>query len=282
MPFSPAAQANALYAATSPAATACLSSCQNAPGSMYAASVVSPGAVGPVAEARPGNYGGLNPMSLGPYYDPRVLTLRAPVDTVEGGVITAPSLAHGPSAFVGADVLPPRPKTQYAPHGVLQVDKLTLDVWQGPCDCACACFNVYSVAALVVCAANARVVRDMLVLAGVVELTPALAALTPACGACACRILGGPDFFRGLVVTAMEYVDTPIVSLLDVGATLARGVDSARLAYLLSAATTRHPEPASTTSSPRPAPSSSASGTSASAADTGKSWRYARGPSARA
>ena len=219
MPFSPAAQASALYAATSVPATACLSSCQNAAGSMYASPVVSPGAVGPIAEARPGNYGGLNPMSLGPYYDPRTVTIRAPVETVPDGVITAPSLTHGPSAFVGADVLPPRPKTQFAPHGVLQVDKLVLDVWCGPCACGCCAFNPYCVAALVVCAANARVVRDMLAVAGVVVVTPQLAALTPA-NACACRIMGGPDMFAGLSRFALEYVDTPIVSLLDVGATI--------------------------------------------------------------
>ena len=237
-PYSPACQARALYASTTSAANSCLSSCVYAPGVLYGSDVVSPGALGPAAEARIGNMGGLNVgVDLGVYYDPSSRSMRAPIaTTADGTLVTAPSLDHGPAIFPAfGDVEGDRrPRTQYAPYGCIDVDPLVWDVYNGPCACGAACYAAngsgsvclspyafaQSIASLLVTARNAVKVRDGLQAAGLVVLTPALRSLDPK-RTCACRLMGGPENFSGLANFAMQYTDTSIMQLLDVRAEVA-------------------------------------------------------------
>ena len=237
-PYSPANAARALYSSTGAAANSCLSSCVTAPGVLYGSDVVSPGALGPAAVARVGNMGGLNPgVDLGVYYDPSAKSMRAPVQPVSvgtedakgagvPGVITAPSMAHGPSAFlpygmVEGDV---RPGTQYAPQGPIAVEQLIWDVYDGSCGCggcvATECRPAFafaqSIASLLVTGGSARRVRDGLQAAGVIFVTPGLAASTGSDDACACRIMGGPSNYAGLVKFAMRYQGTSNSCTMDV------------------------------------------------------------------
>lgn len=211
MPYSPAAQAKALYASTGAAVNLCLSSCTLEPGSIYGSRTVSQGALGSISEARPGNYGGLNPsMGFGPYYDPRTVATKAPIAAAkDGGLITAPSLAHGPSAFF-PDVGPVKPKTQYAPHGKIQLDPVRLSVFKGPCICGCA--YPYSMASLLVAPENAVHVRNLLEKTGIIKVSKSLKALTPRC---ACQALGGPEAYNGLALYAQQFEDTSIAQIPD-------------------------------------------------------------------
>lgn len=155
-------------------------------------------------------------MSLGPYYDPRTVSIRAPVEpTGTGEPISAPSMRHGPSAFF-PDVGPPREKTQFAPHGTIDVDPATLDLYLGPCACysACADINPYSLAALMLDPRFALLVRDRLQAAGVVVLTPALEH-APLDTMCACRILGGPQEFAGYLLYVRNFSDTSLAQVLE-------------------------------------------------------------------
>lgn len=209
-PYSAAAQADALYASLGQQQNACLSSCVQAAGSVYARSVMSPGALQPVGSAAAPNYGGLNPsMGFGPYYQPGTATLRAPVEAAcDGTLVTAPSLQHGPSAFVPGPV---RPKTQYAPHGNIAMEPLKLDVPTAPCACACA--YPYSMAALILTPQNAVHVRNMLEAAGVVRVSKRLKRLSPV--PCPCAAMGGQDMYNGLLLFAQQYEDTAVVSVPD-------------------------------------------------------------------
>ena len=233
-PYSPAAAARALYATTGTPANSCLSSCVLAPGVLYGSDVVSPGALGPAAIPRIGNMGGLNVgVDLGVYYDPSSVTMRAPIQSLCGDaagtdsatVVTAPSMRHGPSAFLAFGQVPSdnRPATQFAPHGAIQVEKLELDAYVGPCLCN-VCYGTecrppyafaQSVGSLLVTARNALKVRGALVAAGVVTVSPALEAATTT-KTCACGVLGGPSGFEGLAKFALRYADTSIMQLLDV------------------------------------------------------------------
>jgi hypothetical protein len=238
LPYSPAGAAEKLYVSTAPGANSCLSSCLAAPGVLYGGSVISPGAFGPVQETRSRNYGGLNDMNLGPYYDPRSLTTRAPMDGVGSaiggaglgfgedgagagaGLRSLPVMGHGPAAFFG-DVgdAPPRPRTQFAPHGTLQVEPIRLDVWEGPCVCSACGITPYSLASMLVLPSNALAVRCGLEAAGLVKVSRRLRAQTPVC---ACAVMGGPDHFAGLLAFAEGYGDVSAAQVLDPGATLAQ------------------------------------------------------------
>lgn len=215
-PVSYATQAAAAWAA--PQAT-CLSSCTHAPGAIYASPTISTGALGPVCEARPNNYGGLNPeINPTPFYDPRSVLMRAPVVPMEGGgeLITPPMMAHGPAAFF-SDVGPPLPRTQYAPQGVIPMPPGTLlDV--ETCGCAaplCAAFP-YSLAGLMLTSPNALTVRDMMEQAGIVRVTRRLRAL--GVDTCSCVLLG--SVYPGFAQYARIYEDTPVRAVLDPAATV--------------------------------------------------------------
>lgn len=234
-PYSPAASACALYRTTGAGANSCLSSCVTSPGVLYGSDVISPGALGPASIARVGNMGGLNPgVDLGVYYDPTSKSMRAPVTALSGDggtgavVITAPSMANGPSAFLAYGMVDSdlRPGTQFAPQGDIAVEQLVWDVYDGPCGCggciATECRPAFafaqSLASLLVTGVSAQRVRAGLQAAGVVFVTPRLAAVgvDATDDACACRVMGGPSNYAGLVKFAMRYQDTSIVQLLDV------------------------------------------------------------------
>ena len=156
------------------------------------------------------------PMSLGPYYDPRTTTIRAPVEaSASGELITAPSMRHGPSAFF-PDVGPPREKTQFAPHGTIGLDPIPLDLYLGPCVCtdACRLINPYSVAALMLAPQYALLVRDRLEDAGVVTVSCVLEG-APLEAMCACRVLGGPDHFSGYLGFVNQFADTSTAQIME-------------------------------------------------------------------
>jgi hypothetical protein len=229
-PYSPAGNARMLYATTGTATNSCLSSCVTAPGVLYGSDVVSPGALGPAAIARVGNMGGLNVgVDLGVYYDPSSVSMRAPVmaATADGGVVTAPSMAHGPSLFpaFGSVDSDKTPRTQFAPHGQLAIQPLEWDVCDNACVCgirSTVCTPPYafaqSLASLLVTASAARRVRDGLEAAGVIRVSPRLRdASRSITAACACFIMGGAENYAGLAQFANRFADTSIVQLLDVG-----------------------------------------------------------------
>jgi hypothetical protein len=124
-------------------------------------------------------------------------------------------MKHGPSAFF-ADVGPPRERTQFAPHGTIDVDPVTLGLYLGPCVCydPCADINPYSLAALVLAPRFTLLVRDRLEAAGVVVVSPALRG-APYKEMCACRLLGGPKDFAAFLQFASNYDDVSIAQLLE-------------------------------------------------------------------
>jgi hypothetical protein len=160
-----------------------------------------------------GNVGGLNPdVNPQPYYDPRgAVTLRAPTEISPDGLISTPSLAHGPVLWEGAPI---RPRTQYAPQGDLLAEPLALDVSRQPC--ICACVLAYSLTSLMLAPWNVATLRAALLQAGLVTLTPALAALT-AGTSCGCRLLGGAEggVYAPFAAYAQQYTDVPIMTILE-------------------------------------------------------------------
>jgi hypothetical protein len=146
-----------------------------------------------------------------PYYQPGTTTLRgltmdapASADAALPMVNTLNALPHGPSLFEPMTEADMRPLPQYAPVGDLLAEPLQWDVRvNGVCGCACPYAN--SMAQLFMEPYNAVKVRTMLVEAGLVELSPALAALD-ASNACSCAILvdGYPDF----AAFGMQFADT--------------------------------------------------------------------------
>lgn len=163
------------------------------------------------------SYGGLNNMSLGPYFDPRTATLRAPVvDSTPAGdpASTLPSgasfLRYGPAEYRPEDYVQ-RPKTQFAAHGKIDmIDPIPACVYDGCCVCFPCRINMYSMTALLIDVRNAYRVRDMLEAEGVITVSEALRASRPLC---ACRVLGGPCLYDGLLRFALAYEDVPIVQV---------------------------------------------------------------------
>lgn len=159
-----------------------------------------------------GNVGGLNPdVNPQPYYDPRTITLQAPTEISPYGLITTPSLAHGPELWMGAPV---RPRTQYAPQGDLLAEPIAMDVSQAPC--ICPCVLAYSMTSLVLSPRNVWALRDALLQAGLVTATPALMAL-PLATTCGCRLLGGADagVYGPFAAYAQQYTDVSIITTLE-------------------------------------------------------------------
>lgn len=214
LPYSPATQAAELW---TPSLSFPRQPLTTAPGPL---SILGPGAAGPVSQPRVGNYGGLNPMDLGPYFDPRARTMQAPTDAAaaEGDLIGTPALPHGPAAFFGEPDGGPMPaKTQYSVQGPMELQPVKLSLYDGPCVCVhptinCTGVYAYSVASLLLLPRNVLHVRDLMEDAGLVRVTRRLreAPLT-----CPCRILGGPATYTGFVGFALQYEDTPFVQMPD-------------------------------------------------------------------
>ncbi len=165
------------------------------------------------------SYGGLNNMSLGPYYDPRTATLRAPVVVAAGGAGAADcpdalpmgvsTMRHGPAEYRPEDYVV-RPKTQFAAHGKIDMDPIHATVYDGCCVCFPCRINVYSMTALLIDIRNAYRVRDMLEAEGVITVSPCLRKSRPLC---ACKVLGGPCLYDGLLRFALAYEDVPIIQV---------------------------------------------------------------------
>ncbi len=215
VPYSRAPQARELYASIGGARNPHLSACTAMSGILT--TTLSPGALGPVGVARPNNYGGLNTeVNPAPYYDPRQISIQAPVDTVAGMCISAPSMKHGPAPFV-PDCGPGRPRTQYAPQGPIQVEPLVLDLCDTPCQCVQG--YPYSLQSMMIEPANILRVRDLLESFNLVRVTPRLRS---AAGLCPCALLGGQSQYDGFVDFASQYVDTSVAQVLDPVAEVAK------------------------------------------------------------
>jgi hypothetical protein len=124
-------------------------------------------------------------------------------------------MKHGPCAFF-PDVGPRPEKTQFAPHGTIEADPVTLGLYMGPCACydPCLDINPYSLAALLLAPRFALLVRDRLEAAGVVVVSPALRG-APFKEMCACRVLGGPENFAAFLQFASNYDDVSIAQMLE-------------------------------------------------------------------
>ena len=126
-----------------------------------------------------------------------------PTDAALPAINTLNALPHGPSLFEPATSADMQPLPQYAPVGDLLAEPLQWDVRaDGVCGCACPYAN--SMAQLFMEPYNADKVRTMLVEAGLVELSPALAALN-ASNACACAIL--VDGYPNFAAFGMQFAD---------------------------------------------------------------------------
>jgi hypothetical protein len=162
-----------------------------------------------------GNAGGLNPdINPQPFYDPRTITMRSPIETVPGGLICGtPSMRHGPCVFdyAPADVLP---RTQYAPQGDLLAEPIAMDISRQPC--ICACVLMYSMTSLLLLPKNVVAVRTALINAGLATATAALTAL-PLASTCGCRLLGGVEanIYGPFARFCQQYTEISIIQILE-------------------------------------------------------------------
>jgi hypothetical protein len=196
--------------------------------------------LGTVQAPAPGVLGGMTPeVNPAPFYDPRTTSMRAPIAAsgVPGELVTAPSLPHGPSLYSeGAE--PPKPKTQFAPHGPITIEPILIGTVPVTCICAgatlgtyCASGNgapgsctyvPYSVTGPLLAPRNVLHVRNLLERAGIVVVTDSLRAaldkrVTPPC---ACNIMGDPELYNSFVAFASNYSDVSIAQLPNVAATI--------------------------------------------------------------
>ena len=169
-------------------------------------------AVNTVARPDGARLGGITPEILPmPYYQPGSQSIRQPQINGDEAYRSAAVIDHGPSLFeyTWSDV---RPAPQYAPEGDSLVDPIVYDVTNEPCGCMCVVPG--SMGELFCCAYNVCKIRQMLVETGLVQLTPALAALNYK-NACPCQIAGGRGGFYLIVcATAWQYMDTPVITQL--------------------------------------------------------------------
>jgi hypothetical protein len=162
-----------------------------------------------------GNAGGLNPeINPQPFYDPRTITMRSPIDTIPGELIGGtPSLRHGPCVFdyTPADVLP---RTQYAPQGDLMAEPIAMDISRQPC--ICACVLAYSMTSLMLLPKNVVAVRTALINAGLATATPALLAQSPN-NTCGCRLMGGVEanIYGPFANFCQQYTEISIIQILE-------------------------------------------------------------------
>lgn len=164
-----------------------------------------------VSKRRPNNIGGLNPeddASVAVNYDPRTVSMRAPVesDTLMG-------TKHGPSAF--SNEAQPKPKVQYGTVGDLIIDPVYLTPRRLPCLCVDTClFSLlwpYSMSTLVYTIRNALSLRCLLQQSGAVLVSPELAATQSY--PCVCSVFGdADDIAKGLFGMAQENNEAPIIT----------------------------------------------------------------------
>lgn len=214
--------------------------------------VLSEGALGPLAQARENNYGGLNTEVLpAVFYDPRSITMRAPRSLAASMGFDAPEVAgvpevsHGPAPYTAHDG-ERRVKTQFAPHGPIPLpEPMVLYPAPGPCGCN-MCIGAgaggapypYSMAALLLMPANALAVRDALEAEGVVVVSPELRALRRRQLRCAYAVLGGGALFAGFAAYASRYENTPLITTPNPGET-ARQLNAAYVTEVLGAIRTQ-------------------------------------------
>lgn len=123
------------------------------------------------------------------------------------------------------DLLTMRPRTQYAPQGPVLMQALVLDVAR-TCVCSAGALlcsiTPYSLGALLVTKRNCIRVRRALQAAGIVQASPALAALDDTGLACACAAFGGDAvLFVALVAYATKFSDAPAVAQVNPALTVA-------------------------------------------------------------
>ncbi len=118
-------------------------------------------------------------------------------------------MRHGPAEYRPEDYVM-RPKTQFAAHGNIAMDKLRVCEYDGCCVCFPCRINIYSMTALLIDIRNAYRIRDMLEAEGVIRVSKRLRESRPPC---ACKVLGGPCLYDGLLRFALVYEDVPIVQV---------------------------------------------------------------------
>lgn len=202
-PFSPALQASKLWNMPPPE-----------PGRIETDPFLVSRRADDISLARDRNYGGLNAgpdTTMEVNYDPRTRSMRAPL---EGGTI--PGTRHGPSAFDSSDdFIMSKVQRSLPGDKPLTVDALELFPRTRPCTCvAYQCgippFTPYSMATLVYSVGNAVQLRAMMVGAGLVRLSPAMAMQDKY--PCVCAVFGDEDeLSQKLFESAFSYSDTPII-----------------------------------------------------------------------
>ena len=176
-----------------------------------------------VSKPRVQHYGGLNierhDADVVGFYDPRTVSMRAPVLSLGGD--TLPGMRHGAAPLVAEDLPAPRERCVFSlsSSDALIIDPVLLTPRNTPCSCGSVCLdNVirpYSMAALVYSVANAIKIRSMLQLAGAVVVTEALARKT-AQAECVCAVFGALDDFRDAIYSlAAQYNDVPVITTAD-------------------------------------------------------------------
>lgn len=161
-----------------------------------------------------GNLGGLNPdVNPQPFYDPRTVTMKAPVETSPWGLVTPPSLRFGTELwqYGEADV---QPRTQYAAQGDLLAEPIVVDVVPAGQPCVCPCVLSYSMTSLLMTPRNILALRSALMQAGLIAVTPALLALDPS-ASCGCALLGASAVYAGFATFAQQYTDVSIIQILE-------------------------------------------------------------------
>jgi hypothetical protein len=152
------------------------------------------------------------------YYDPRAVAARckAPAQEGTGLLYGGGILPVGVGSEFNYTLADVKPKTQYAPVGDLITETVVVDAVPEYVGCCCIPQYPYSVAKLFMEAPNVLKVRALLVQAGVVTLTPALAAV--GLEACPCKILGGEcGLYAQLSVYAQQYMDTSVIQVPQLG-----------------------------------------------------------------
>jgi hypothetical protein len=206
-PFSPALQAAALWGAAGAAPTPPFTPI--------------PVRDDDISIARERNYGGLNveahAVDVVGFYDPRTVSMRAPsLHDASQGITMLPGMKHGARPLTAEDQPEPLPRTKFSLGNdqPLLMDPIVLQPRVSLRGCADRCLNemrAYSLATLIYSVNNAMKLREMLELAGVIIVTPDLAALVPTC---VCAVFGDSDDLHDAVWdVALGYTDVAIVTL---------------------------------------------------------------------
>lgn len=207
-PFSPALQAAALWGAAGAAPTT---------------SFLAPITVrdDDISIPRERNYGGMNveahSVDVVGFFDPRTVSMRAPsLQKASEGITMLPGMKHGARPLTAEDQPEPLPKTKFSLGNAqsLLMDPIILKPRVSVRGCVEKCLNemrAYSLGALVYSVNNALKIREMLEHAGVIIVTPELAALVPDT---VCAVFGDSDDLHDAVWNvALGYTDVAIVTL---------------------------------------------------------------------